>query len=499
MIEADTDRGGWQRLHPLSPVARSGRGLIALLVVFTGSLSRGSHSGNSFYIYDFAILGFVVVAGVIHWLVTRWKLDGVTLRIETGLLRRDSRQLPLARIQAVDVLRPFLARILGLAELRVRLAGSGSRDGRLAYLAEPVAIELRARLLAGHHGLDLSTPEPAELPIASVPTGRIVGAALLTPAALVTLLVIVAIIALAQVSTAAVAAIAGSSFVYLLVLVQMTWRRVNDQYGFSVGTAADGIRIRRGLLGTIAETIPLQRVQAVRFIQPLMWRPVRWSRLEVDIAGSPGREQGTRSASVTKSLLPVGPREMASELLHVLLGISGPTLSPPPRRAFWKTPLRYHFLGAAHDERLASASTGRIRKVTTWVPLEKVQSIRRVEGPIQRMLKLATICADAAGKRVTVELRDRDVNEADRLLEDLTILSRAARRRASNEQPSVGGISTSRSAPLPTTSSQNREIRRASPPGWYPDPSGRHELRYWNGAAWTEYVSNGGSMTSDPT
>jgi len=50
------------------------------------------------------------------------------LRIETGLLRRDARQLPLARIQAVDVVRPFLARLVGLAELRVRLAGS-SRSG----------------------------------------------------------------------------------------------------------------------------------------------------------------------------------------------------------------------------------------------------------------------------------------------------------------------------------------------------------------------------------
>ena len=77
-------------------------------------------------------------------MVTKWALDGSTLRIETGLFRRDARQLPLSRIQAVDVVRPFLARMFGLAELRVRLAGSGKSNGRLAYLAEPVAIDLRA-------------------------------------------------------------------------------------------------------------------------------------------------------------------------------------------------------------------------------------------------------------------------------------------------------------------------------------------------------------------
>ena len=121
---------------------------------------------------------------------------GHTLRIETGLFRRDARQLPLSRIQAVDVVRPFLARMFGLAELRVRLAGSGRSNGRLAYLAEPVAVDLRARLLAGHHGLDLATPEPAERPVATVPANQLVIAAVLTPASFVAALLVAAIIAL---------------------------------------------------------------------------------------------------------------------------------------------------------------------------------------------------------------------------------------------------------------------------------------------------------------
>ena len=46
-------------------------------------------------------------------------------------------------------------------------------------------------------------------------------------------------------------------------------------YGFTVAQSPDGIRIRRGLLGTVAETIPAQRVQAVRMIEPLLWRPLQ--------------------------------------------------------------------------------------------------------------------------------------------------------------------------------------------------------------------------------
>lgn len=33
--------------------------------------------------------------------------------------------------------------------------------------------------------------------------------------------------------------------------------------------------------------------------------------------------------------------------------------------------------------------------------------------------------------------------------------------------------------------------------GWYPDPLGRYELRYWDGGAWTAHVSTGGQTSMD--
>ena len=39
----------------------------------------------------------------------------------------------------------------------------------------------------------------------------------------------------------------------------------------------------------------------------------------------------------------------------------------------------------------------------------------------------------------------------------------------------------------------------ASPPAnWYPDPSGRNELRYWDGGHWTDHVSSHGRQGTDP-
>ena len=37
-----------------------------------------------------------------------------------------------------------------------------------------------------------------------------------------------------------------------------------------------------------------------------------------------------------------------------------------------------------------------------------------------------------------------------------------------------------------------------SSPSWYPDPARRHQLRFWDGRAWTEQVSDNGATSIDP-
>ena len=36
------------------------------------------------------------------------------------------------------------------------------------------------------------------------------------------------------------------------------------------------------------------------------------------------------------------------------------------------------------------------------------------------------------------------------------------------------------------------------PAGWAPDPSGRHQWRWWGGASWTEHVADDGRAGVDP-
>jgi putative membrane protein len=415
---------GWHRLHPLSPLIRAGglvSGLFGILV-----LSVVTADSYKDYLYQVVVAAGLVVTGFVRWLVTRWKLDGTTLRIETGLLRRDSRQLPMTRIQAVDVVRPLLARMLGLAALRIRLAGAGHGGSRLAYLTVGEAARLRATLLAGQHGLDPATPEAAERPVLTVPTGRVVGATLLRAAPRFLALAVVAGVA-ATVTPRTFLAAESTLGVIALGLVTRTWRQVTARYGFTVATSPDGIRIRRGLLSTVAETIPFRRVQAVRLIQPLLWRPFGWCKLVVHVAGVAGRGSGPKAGGLTKALLPVGHMNEAQHLVGLVLGHDMPELTKPPKRARVKAPLSYHFLAAGHNQVMAVTVTGRVCKKTVYLRLEKLQSVRLTQGPVQRMLSLASVHGDAAGRWAHAAFSDRQAEQARGLLDQLADLGRSAR------------------------------------------------------------------------
>jgi putative membrane protein len=76
---------------------------------------------------------------------------------------------------------------------------------------------------------------------------------------------------------------------------------------------------------------------------------------------------------------------------------------------------------------------------TTWVPLEKVQSIRWVQGPVQRRLGLATVRLDVAGRRVTASMTDRDAAEAQQILARLPDLARAARASSTAGEGGAAG------------------------------------------------------------
>jgi putative membrane protein len=448
-----SDMAAWHRLHPLSPLIRTGRHLVALgiLVLF---LIFANHSGNNDdFISDSVVVGIVLVAGVISWLVTRWQVADGVLRIETGLIRRQSLRFPLSQVQAIDVVQTGLARVFGLAELRLRMAGADSSGGRLACLPLADAERLREQLLAmGHATARPTAPAPgaagqvgaagpagvagpASAPVPPRPervlfrvqSERLAGAIILSrPGAYAGTAIAVVILVITLTGKPGIIVPFG---VFGFGIVTSVWRQFNTEFGTVVAEAPDGLRLRSGLIQTAAETIRPGRVQAVRLVEPLFWRAFGWCRLEVDVAGPRQRRENRSEGQRLRALIPVGSRADADRMLGELLTAPPRPTHPAPATARVKTLLSYHFLAYAGDDRYVVASRGRICRKTTWVPLEKVQSVRWVQGPWQRRVGLATVRLDVAGRRVTASIQDRSVAEADELLARLPDLARAARSR----------------------------------------------------------------------
>jgi putative membrane protein len=406
------------------------RGLIALVIIALPAIS-GSRKSITPLIIDAVLFGVLLTLAVVSWLVTRWRVDDRTLRIETGLLRRSSKRFPLAQLQAIDVVQPGVARVLGLAELRLRLAGGAGDQGRLAYLPQPAALELRARLLALAHGLADDVPAPPERVLLWVPPARLLASMALSGLGILITALIVTGIVLAVVSAHTLGVVVGAGFAAILALASSTWRQFNGAYELTVAEAPDGLRLRSGLIETTAETIPFGRVQAVRLTEPLMWRPWHWCKLEVDLAGRQrARRENRAQARQLRAVLPVGSRQDADWLLsRILPGAPTPDRRPPASVRF-KSPLSYHWLCWGRDDRCVLTVSGRLRRVTHWVPFAKIQSLRVVEGPVQRRLGLATVHLDTAGRAIDAALRDRSAAEVEQVLPELVSTARAARRQA---------------------------------------------------------------------
>ena len=427
--------GGWQRLHPLTPVLRGGRFLLVLVALVGQQGLRDQPPAGLTAGVLVVGTGLSLLAGLFAWRSTRYRLFEGELQLDSGLLQRRSRRVPLARVQSVDVLRPLVGRVLGLAELRLEVAGGGDTEARLSYLSETSANRLRLELLstATAAASELGAPAPAEPPervLVVVPTRVLITSVLLGAPALISvgLLVVIAVTSVIQPVVGIGAAAGGLSL--LLGVGGVAVRRVLTEYGFTVAEAPDGLRLRHGLLETRSSSIPDGRVQAVRILEPLLWRRKDWVRVEVDVAGY---APGSSDQLVSNALLPVAPRAFADSLIaRVLEGADDRPLPRADRRAppaaRWRAPLSARRLGVGLDDRHLVSASGVLTTTTDVVPLAKVQSLRMSAGPWQRRLGLASVHVDTAGRRLSgTTARHRDAADARALLVELDTRARSAR------------------------------------------------------------------------
>jgi putative membrane protein len=464
-----------RRLHPLSPLLHSAKSLVIIIAAISwqgyAQLGLGPWAG----LVTLLLIGSVVMSAV-SWYMTGYHVVGRELRVYEGVLSRRTRAIPLERLQAVEVIRPLLARLTGLAELRLEVVGGGKTEAPLAYLTMRDARALRERLLglsrryaapavavpggpgpagpavgtgpagtgpvgAGPIGtgpigtgpvgagpVDVAAPAPPEARhLHAVNNADVFVGQMLTPQVSSVPFALAFLIA-QTVTEANLGFIAvASTLTAMAGIVLQPVRRVLDDWNFRLGRDAVGLRVRHGLVETRSQTVPIDRVQAIRATWPLLWRVKGWLRMRLDVAGYAGPEQQNRGP--TDNLLPVGDLATARRLVpEVLPGVDlvGLPLIPPPARARWLAPLAQPRLGAGLTDQVFAARSGVLTRRLVLVPYARIQSVRVVQGPIQRRLGLATVYADTAAGVAAAEYRE--IGEAWRMAAELTDRARAARR-----------------------------------------------------------------------
>ena len=437
-----------RRLHPLSPLLRS----LKLLVIMIAGISWQGYAQlgpGPWAALVFLLLIGALVLSVVSWWVTGYHIVGRELRIYEGLLWRRSRAIPLERLQAVEVVQPLLARLAGLSELRLEVVGGAKTEAPLAFLSVSDAAALRDRLLglAGRLGTAAATDEGAATdaagPVVSARVAQrelhrvsnrdVVVGQLLTPQ-IWSLPFALGFIVLQTVGNGSWTFIGvASTLTAMAGVILQPIRRVLDDWNFRLAHEEAGLRLQHGLLETRNQTVPIDRVQAIRATWPLLWRPLGWLRIRLGVAGYAAPDEG--SGRQSDRLLPVGDPETARRLVpEVLPGvdIANLPLVPPPPQARWLGPLAQPRLGAAVTPAVFATRHGVLTRHLTLVPHARIQSVRVVQGPLQRLLGLATVHADTAGG-LHAAADHRGVAEAYALAAELTDLARQAR----SAQPSA--------------------------------------------------------------
>ncbi|BAK33558.1 hypothetical protein MLP_05440 [Microlunatus phosphovorus NM-1] len=442
-----------ERPHPLTPLIRGWVVLLAIVIGFgrefipdgSGNEPEFTHWGLRWILLGVAgIIVIAAVAGFLSWYFTRYVIDDEELRIETGAVFKNSKRVPFERIQSVDIIQQLAARIFGLAELRIEV-GSGDSTIKLRYLTRAQASALRDYLLSRAHGdrvrlADQGTGPAnaftdlgvADQPLVTVPPQRLIIGFLLSSEFLFTAGLLVVVFA---VTTAfGVVAFALAGLIPLAIgVVSMIGNRVIQMFNFTLAQSARGVRVTRGLTNLTSQSVPVNRIQGVRVLQPILWRRLGWYRIDVNVLGYGGGEGNDNDRTATSVLLPVAAaHEVDLALSRILPGLdlSQVQLHSSPRQARWLRPYDFWTLRYGADDRVVITEHGWLTHVRNVVPHAKTQSVRLSQGPLQRRLGLADVHLDITHGPVTPIAHQLGADAARELT--MSQLDRARRARAAD-------------------------------------------------------------------
>jgi len=476
------------KLHPLSVPYRAASRVVsvaAVAVVGGGVLGDAANLSTPLGAVGLAVLG---IAAVVGWEVAYhrrfdYELTADTLDITSGVLSLRHREIPLRRIQNVDIRRTAVQRVLGIAAARFETAGGSETEASLEFVAAAEAKRLQRevqRRKAGatdETGAADPTPEP-ERTIFELADEDLLALSLVTVdfRAVPVLAVVVPLIASRVPVDPLARALFGVTVVGAVLSLLGLWATSAAvtfvrYFGFRLSTVGEDLRYERGLLQRYDGSIPREKVQTLVVRENVAMRRLGFAALAVETAGySPGQSPGGGSSVA----VPFARREAVLELARSIEPFPDLPFERPPKRArrryavryallvlaltgvaaaldafvghtgLWYAPLallplapvaahyRWLSLGYALGEDYLVARSGFWRRRTTVVPYYRLQTVVQRASVFQRRLGLATVVADTAGSLSLADsdasAADVDVTTADRLRVEFHRRMQASRR-----------------------------------------------------------------------
>jgi putative membrane protein len=362
--------GEARRLHPASVLL--GVDLRTLVQAIVFPVFATFAAGWALAVGVLLVLTFGLGVRILAWQRLTFSFDGEVLRVEEGILSRNQRSLDVARIQQVEIDRPWIHRLFGLASLRVETAGTSSDvEVELRVIPEADAEALRTALRESKalvtgtavdaDGSDRSDADDGAHEILRVPTIHVVIAAvtgvrlLVLPAVLAGALQLVGqnpeealdgtieLLAdtglvgpnglraptLSAVALGIVAVLVASAVTAIVVGLL---RDAN----YRVTRVGDDLHISRGLVSTRDSVLPLRRIQLVDVQRNWLRRLLGFAAVRIHSASG----SGASDRRVTVPLL--HDRAIDPLLGEVLPGVPGvPELVAHPRAALRRAVFRW--------------------------------------------------------------------------------------------------------------------------------------------------------------
>jgi len=309
----DTALGPPERLHPLYLVTGLSKALKGAWGLIAGAAVLGSQ--GHWWLVALLAAAFVIFSVgslFITWLKLEYRVGADELRIDSGLLSRNSRAIPFDRVTDVDLEQGPLHRLFGLARVRLETgasAGAKDEDGVLDTIALGRAEALRDHIRArrGRIPLAAGTDDVDSPPLFVMDTRRVATAGLFN----FSLAVVAGLfgvtqtfgdvlgfdpfkrafwIALAERSGPLrelilahqfIAIIGGALVLSLLGMATGIIRTLLREHGFRLDRTETGLRRRRGLTTLTDVSLPVRRVQAAIVASGPIRRAFGWCELKL--------------------------------------------------------------------------------------------------------------------------------------------------------------------------------------------------------------------------